>query len=46
MYCVSHQATHLLFKYHISKWGVKACADNADAGMGGPESGKTCCYNP
>ena len=30
----SYQATHLLFKYYVSKLGVglgvKACADNAD----------------
>ena len=34
----SHQATHILFKYFVSKvggGGVKAFADNADVGGGG-----------
>ena len=42
MCCISHQATHLLFKYYISKlggWGVKTVADLAD--KGGPRFGKT-----
>ena len=45
---MSHQATHhLFFKYYVSKlgsgWGVKACADNADADTGGlSKSLKTC----
>ena len=36
MCCISHQATHLLFKYYISKLrgGVKTCADLADSGGG------------
>ena len=39
---ISHQATHLLFKYYVSKLrgGVKSCADYADAGWGVPNQGK------
>ena len=34
MFCISHQATHLLFKYYISKLGggVMTFADLADTG--------------
>ena len=42
MSCLSHQATYLLYKYNVSKlgWGVKAWADNADAGGGVQNQGK------
>ena len=44
MYRKSHEATHLVFKYYVSKEGgvgVKACADNADTWwVGGGNLGK------
>ena len=42
MCCIIHEASHLLFKYYISKLGgggVKTCADLADTWRG-PRSGK------